>query len=208
MMQLPLSSFLFALLAPLTALALSSPPPTPSSTTNPAASSSAGLTTEPQPGSASTDASNSSSDNQAGASGVDTDFIHVSQGAEVAIVVVVVLVAVIGRKSLIPSPGQDITDIGIVASALLFYLAKKRQWEVRKSIRRSAKRFTGSFKPSAQGTSRKQRGLSKIVESPPPRGMRDVEKGNKTTITSTFEVESPTPRSWRQALSFGRKPSR
>jgi hypothetical protein len=63
----------------------------------------------------------------------DTDFIHVSQGAEVAIIVVVVLVAVIGRKSFIPSPGQDVADIGIVASALLFYLAKKRQWEVRRA---------------------------------------------------------------------------
>lgn len=112
--------------------------------------------------------------------------------------------------SLCSTSFQTSADSSVVGSALLFYLAKKRQWEVRKSLRRSARRLTGSFKTSGQTSSRKQRGLSRITESPPPPLSRkqDIEKGTTTTITSTFEVESPTPRSWRQTLSFWKKPSR
>lgn len=42
---------------------------------------------------------NASVDSSEGASGTDTGFIHVSPGAQAAIIVVVVLVAVFGRKS-------------------------------------------------------------------------------------------------------------
>ena len=39
-----------------------------------------------------------SSDSKEGASGTDTGFVHVSKGTEAAIIVVVVIVAVFGRK--------------------------------------------------------------------------------------------------------------
>jgi len=148
-------------------------------------------------------------DSSEGASGTDTGFIHVSSGSQVAIIVVVVVVAAFGRECQ-RNHIQTAADKLAVGSALLFYLAKKRQWEVRKSLRRSARRLTGSFKTSGQTASRKQRGLSRITETPlPPLSRRqDVEKGNTTTITSTFEVESPTTKSWRQALAFGKKTGR
>ncbi|KAI9800946.1 MAG: hypothetical protein M1833_003083 [Piccolia ochrophora] len=66
-------------------------------------------------------------DSAAGAAGESGSF-QLSQGAIIAIVVVAVIVG-----------------LGGVGSAVLFYIAKKRQWEIRKSIRRSARRLTGNF---------------------------------------------------------------
>ncbi|KAI9818764.1 MAG: hypothetical protein M1827_007584 [Pycnora praestabilis] len=128
-------------------------------------------------------------DNEAGASGSDAGAFNLSTGAEAAIIVAVSVVAIAG-----------------IASAILFYLAKKRSWEIRKSIRRSARRLTGNFKTSkSQQASRKRQGLSRIPEATPiSRKTQDVEKGK--VQMSTFEVEAPTPkeRSWRQALWGGK----
>ncbi|KAI9702745.1 MAG: hypothetical protein M1836_007959 [Candelina mexicana] len=166
----------------------------------------------------------SNSNSNAGASGTNTGFVGVSSGAQTAIIIVVVLVAV-----------------GGIASAILFYLAKKRQWKVRQTIRRSARRLTGTFKPSSssrtpQSSSRKQPGLARIPETPQsstpqlapaPKGrsalkvntalsnpISEAEKGEKSKVQmSTFEI-SPTPakteqakgerKSWRQALWAGK----
>ncbi|PGH09160.1 hypothetical protein GX51_00914 [Blastomyces parvus] len=55
---------------------------------------------------------------------------HISQGSIIAIAVVVGIVVILG-----------------LTSAFLFYMAKKRSWEVRASIRRSAKRLAAPMTP-------------------------------------------------------------
>ncbi|PGH15002.1 hypothetical protein AJ79_02682 [Helicocarpus griseus UAMH5409] len=56
--------------------------------------------------------------------------MYISQGAIIAIAVVVGIVVIIG-----------------ITSVILFYLAKRRQWEVRASIRRSARRIAAPMTP-------------------------------------------------------------
>ncbi|KAI9771050.1 MAG: hypothetical protein M1835_006473 [Candelina submexicana] len=159
----------------------------------------------------------SNSNSNAGASGTNTGFVGVSSGAQTAIIVVVVLVAV-----------------GGILSAILFYLAKKRQWKVRQSIRRSARRLTGTFKPSSsssssrtpQSSSRKQPGLARIPETPQsstprlapaPKGRSalkvntvfgnpssEVEKGEKSKVQMSTFEISPTPAKTEQAEGEGK----
>jgi hypothetical protein len=84
----------------------------------------------------------------AGASGSSQSAITLNTGDQIAIGVVVGLVVIIG-----------------LTSAVLFYLAKKRQWEVRASLRRSARRVTTAFKaktPIKSNFSRKDRGVIRI----------------------------------------------
>jgi len=143
----------------------------------------------------------------AGASGSSQGAFSLSKGALAAIIVVVVVVVV-----------------GGAASATLFYLAKKRQWDVRKSFRRASRRLTGRstadldrVKPSSRSQNRR---TGVRLASPPPSAKalvakrsesdRDVEKGvpaekptTTTTITSTFEVETPKTKGWK--TYFGAK---
>ncbi|KAI9844616.1 MAG: hypothetical protein M1837_005468 [Sclerophora amabilis] len=129
-------------------------------------------------------------DDAGGASGDSTGFVNLSRGATVAIIVVAVVVGV-----------------GGVASAVLFYLAKKRQWEIRRSIRRSARRLTGNFSNAKARTSnRRERGVSRLTQERPHSKSNDakntdMEKGN-TKVQSTFEIEPPTPKPWTAKI-FG-----
>ncbi|ERF74562.1 hypothetical protein EPUS_00692 [Endocarpon pusillum Z07020] len=153
----------------------------------------------------------------AGASGSSQTAISLSTGDQIAIGVVVGLVALIG-----------------MGSAILFYIAKKRQWEVRASLRRSARRVTTAFKartpvkanfsrrdrggavridppsPSHAQTSNKSKrsgGILKEAKRPAPEGRsdntrnmdRDVEKGfgTKTKIEAVPRLTSPSPQSSR-----------
>ena len=159
-----------------------------------------------QPGSVGTDPSTPQSNSNAGASGSNSGFINMTNGARIAIIVVVVVVAVLGSKPTSVFFIVGVTDRCVVSSALFFFIAKKRQWEVRKTLRRSARRFTGSFRPSAQTTSRKGRGLSRVRDSPSPTYRQypnDLEKGvgmTTTTITgpsASFEMRSQSPRPLR-----------
>lgn len=84
-----------------------------------------------------------------------------------------------------------------VVSAILFYIAKKRQWEIRKSIRKSTRRLTSNLGAAAgRAGQRRQTGLHKLADpvdtTPAPRkdyGLnRDLEKGNVTTTTTTVAV--------------------
>ncbi|KAK0248509.1 hypothetical protein LTS09_016330 [Friedmanniomyces endolithicus] len=61
----------------------------------------------------------------AGASGSGSSF-SISKGGLAAIIVVVVIVALLG-----------------IASTILFVVAKRRQWDIRASIRRASRRITG-----------------------------------------------------------------
>lgn len=91
--------------------------------------------------------------NTAGASGKSQTAITLNTGDQIAIGVVVGLVALLG-----------------ISSAILFYLAKKRQWEVRASIRRSARRVTTAFRaktPTKPNFSRRDRGGAVRIDPPP-----------------------------------------
>ncbi|KAL9619740.1 MAG: hypothetical protein Q9160_005671 [Pyrenula sp. 1 TL-2023] len=76
-----------------------------------------------------TDPNSESAQNAAGAEGGSSGGVDLSTGTIVAICVVVGVVVILG-----------------VSSAILFYLAKKRQWAVRASLRRSARRVTSTLR--------------------------------------------------------------
>ncbi|KAI9890978.1 MAG: hypothetical protein M1814_003479 [Vezdaea aestivalis] len=131
----------------------------------------------------------------AGASGAGGG-INISKGGLAAIIVVVVVVALIG-----------------IVSAVLFFVAKKRSWEVRKSIRRTARRFTSrqssiptrsspqkdssKKQPATNGTKQGTSSRAKVV---------DIEKGSPET-KSSFEKEPAGPKSWRQKMGASSKNS-
>ncbi|KAI1608763.1 hypothetical protein EDD37DRAFT_387453 [Exophiala viscosa] len=68
----------------------------------------------------------------AGASGGNAESVNLSQGATIAIAVVVSVVVVL---------------VGTIA--VLFFLAKKRQWKIAEGLRRSARRVTSAIKAVA-----------------------------------------------------------
>lgn len=117
----------------------------------------------------------------AGAAGAQKGAFNLSKGALAAIIVVAVIVV-----------------IGGIGSATLWWLAKKRQWDVRQSLRRASRRFTGRGKTD-KTQSRQNRRTGIRLNSPPPgknskpRQEHDLEKGlapskgpkMTTTITST-----------------------
>jgi hypothetical protein len=108
-----------------------------------------------------------------------------------------------------------------VSSALLFYLAKKRQWAVRDSLRRSVRRVTGRDRPKTPHTGDSTRSKPRsIVRIEPPSNVirsqrnedektpileeeqrrRDVERGFKShkmaaqvtpALQSSFDMDSP-----------------
>jgi len=115
------------------------------------------------------DGSGSFVDNAGGASGTSSGDVNISRGAMIAIILVVVLVAAVG-----------------ITSAVLFYLAKKREWKVRESVRRSARRVVTALTPRRsqfptsvkEGRPDSSRGRRRLDDVPPtPRLPQDLEKG-------------------------------
>ncbi|KAJ0109857.1 hypothetical protein N8I77_011121 [Diaporthe amygdali] len=113
--------------------------------------------------------SDGSPDNDAGASGSSSGNFQISQGALIAIILIVVFVALLG-----------------IASGTLFYLAKKREWKVRETIRRSAKKVVTALTPrrsefpkSVKQRPAKSRGVRVEDEIPPTPRLKpeDLEKG-------------------------------
>ncbi|KAF2641067.1 hypothetical protein P280DRAFT_398191 [Massarina eburnea CBS 473.64] len=143
----------------------------------------------------------------AGAEGASKGAFDLSNGGLAAIIIVCVLVVVLG-----------------VGSAILFWIAKKRQWDVRQSLRRASRRMTGRSTADLPSTRRENRRTGiRLDAAPPPRNARqqqqrpnqerDVEKAleggrgkNTTKITSTFDVDTPTPKTkgWTGGL-MGKK---
>ncbi|KAK0109765.1 hypothetical protein ONS95_002441 [Cadophora gregata] len=133
-----------------------------------------------------------SGDSAAGAAGADHGSIAISRGGIIAIIVVGVSVCILGA-----------------VSAILFYLAKKRSWQVRESIRRSARKVATALTPRRSTFpkdvhSRSNRGLTKIAEVPSPRraNTTDVEKGH--TKLMSFEMAEPQFKESKWAKKFGR----
>ncbi|KAH7336356.1 hypothetical protein BKA65DRAFT_553012 [Rhexocercosporidium sp. MPI-PUGE-AT-0058] len=133
-----------------------------------------------------------SGDSAAGAAGADHGSIAISRGGIIAIIVMAVSVCVLGA-----------------VSAILFYLAKKRSWQVRESIRRSARRVATALTPRRSTFpkdvhSRSNRGLTKIDEVPTPRRAKtaDVEKAHPRLMA--FEMAEPQSKQSKWARKFGR----
>jgi hypothetical protein len=97
----------------------------------------------------------------------------------------------------------------IVVSSVLFYIAKKRSWEVRKMIRNSAKRVVIALTPRRSTFPKDvhqkrftRSGMSRIDEEPSsPKHSRDLEKGNSKL--SSFELQQP-PKGSKWAQKLGR----
>ena len=121
----------------------------------------------------------------AGAAGTQKGAFSLSGGAIAAIIVVAVVV-VLGSSTFIASPLKCTkANNHVVASGVLWWLAKKRQWDVRASIRRASRRFTGrAAVDNKQTRSNRRTGIR--LDSPPPgknaNKMRDIEKGLPLSI--------------------------
>ncbi|RFU35151.1 hypothetical protein B7463_g1230, partial [Scytalidium lignicola] len=142
----------------------------------------------PAPGDAASAGGDSSVDSDAGASGSDSGGISLSRGGLIAMIVVIVFVVLLG-----------------IVSSVLYYLAKKRSWEIRESIRRSARRVATALTPRRSTFPkdvRRSRGLERIEEVPPTpkRRMQDIEKGNPKI--AQFEMSEPKKESkWARKFS-------
>ncbi|GAP88403.1 hypothetical protein SAMD00023353_2900790 [Rosellinia necatrix] len=109
-------------------------------------------------------------DDAAGAAGSSPGAAQLSHGALIAIIVVVAGVVVLG-----------------ISTAVLFYLAKKREWKVRESIRRSARKVVTALTPRRsefprsvkESSGKSTRGRVRLDDVPPTPRLRpeDVEKG-------------------------------
>ncbi|KAI1763339.1 hypothetical protein GGR53DRAFT_497705 [Hypoxylon sp. FL1150] len=109
--------------------------------------------------------SDSSIDDSAGASGSSPGVVQISHGAMITIIVVVAVVCVLG-----------------ISTAVLFYLAKKREWKVRENIRRSARKVVSALTPRRSEfpkSVKESRGRVRLDDVPPTPRLRqeDIEKG-------------------------------
>lgn len=89
------------------------------------------------------------------------------------------------------SPREDIafpTNQNLVVSSVLFYHAKKRSWEVRAIIRRSARKVVTALTPrrtefpsSVKEGRRSSKNMSRIDDVPPSPKVKgfDIEKGHE-----------------------------
>ncbi|PSR97433.1 hypothetical protein BD289DRAFT_480111 [Coniella lustricola] len=123
------------------------------------------------PGTANSDGSIS---NNAGAGSGNDNTFSLSKGGIIALIVVFVFFAIMG-----------------IGTATLFYLAKKKEWKIKETIRRSAKRVVIALTPRRtefpssvkHGSVKSRRGHVRMDDVPPtPRlKIEDVERGPKLT---------------------------
>ncbi|KAG9254676.1 uncharacterized protein F5Z01DRAFT_686576 [Emericellopsis atlantica] len=113
---------------------------------------------------------------EAGASG-DSGSYGISTGGLIAIVVVVVVVAIVGATM-----------------GALFFIAKKREWTMRETLRRSARKVKTALTPrraefpshlkDTHASSSRRRQHTRLDDVPPTPRLRpeDLEKGRTKTI--------------------------
>lgn len=140
-----------------------------------------------------------------GAEGSSSSSANLSRGAIIAIAVVVALV-VIGGGKLNPPQHLCVTLTKyLVTLAVLFYLAKKRQWQIRKTIRRTATKAVRAMTPRTPAkmnfgplSPRADKRSHTVTKSPNKEQRdRDVEKGSASTETPVkvpSQETSTTPR--------------
>ena len=126
-------------------------------------------------------------DSAGGAAGTDSGSFSLSKGGLIAIIVVVVAVAVFG-----------------IASIVLFVLAKRRQWNVRASIKRASRRLTGRDPgptPSEVAAKRKRSGVVAGSRSEKrDTGVRSAPPGHKRGLVVEVRDEERGP------LDYGTPP--
>ncbi|KAK5662053.1 hypothetical protein OQA88_10167 [Cercophora sp. LCS_1] len=105
----------------------------------------------------------------AGASGATSGSMELSRGGLIAVIVVVVFVALVG-----------------IASTVLFFIAKKREWTMRETLRRSTRKVVAALTPrrtefpkSVKETMGKGGRMNKLDDVPPTPKLKpsDLEKG-------------------------------
>ena len=85
----------------------------------------------------------------------------------------------------------------LVASTILYFVAKKRQWEVRKTIKRASRRVASKVDMRRSMDARRSRAQSRSrgavrMQSPAASSKgRDLEKGREQRVTHRLEVEEP-----------------
>ncbi|KAL0941790.1 uncharacterized protein CTRU02_204554 [Colletotrichum truncatum] len=111
-------------------------------------------------------------DNDAGASGDSPGAVGLSPNAMIAIIVVVSIVGALG-----------------IGMAVLFYIAKKREWKIRETMRKSARKVVTALTPrrtefprsvkESNSPPRSHRGRTRLDDVPPTPRLRpeDLEKG-------------------------------
>ncbi|APA08534.1 hypothetical protein sscle_04g033040 [Sclerotinia sclerotiorum 1980 UF-70] len=145
---------------------------------------------DPSAGDAASSAGSNGVDSDAGASGTSSGGVQLSTGALIAIIVAIIGVCIFG-----------------IITATLFYLAKKRSWEVRKKLRASARKVAVALTPRRATFGKdahkrpSNRGLERIDEVPPtPKlsktfvSVNDVEKGEGKTME--FELSEAPKSKW------------
>ncbi|KAK1755705.1 hypothetical protein QBC47DRAFT_413443 [Echria macrotheca] len=105
----------------------------------------------------------------AGASGASAGALELSRGGLIAIIVVVCVIGIIG-----------------IASTVLFFIAKKREWTMRETIRRSARKVVTALTPrrtefpkSVKDSMGRGGRMNKLDDVPPTPRFKpsDLEKG-------------------------------
>ncbi len=157
-----------------------SPSPSPAPATTLATTTSIIQATRNEPGSPTYASAAPTIDTQGGASGTDSSSFSLSQGGLIAIIVIVVLVAVFG-----------------IASIVLFVLAKKRQWNVRASIKRASRRLTGRDPGPTRKEAEARRKRSGVVAG----GRGGERMGGKREVTVEVKDEELGP------LDYGKAPT-
>lgn len=135
-------------------------------------------------------------DDAAGAAGEDTGGMYLPQGALIAIIVVAAVFVIIGGESPSPPPPlRAIADMVLqVSTAVLFYVAKKREWKMREKFRQSARKVVNALTPRRsefpkevkEGPIRGGKRGIRLDDVPPTPRLRpeDVEKGLAVNISS------------------------
>lgn len=146
----------------------------------------------PLTGDGSQDRGGGAVDSDAGAAGPSSGGMVLSQGAMIAIIIVVVVVALLGSESppqphqpRPPSPPAKLTTTPpTVASSVLFFVAKKREWTMKETLRRSARKVVTALTPRRSEFPRSVKesgGRSRLDDVPPTPRIRpeylDLEKG-------------------------------
>ncbi|ESZ96745.1 hypothetical protein SBOR_2889 [Sclerotinia borealis F-4128] len=149
---------------------------------------------DPSAGDAASSGGSDAVNSDAGASGTSSGSVQLSNGVMIAIIIAVIGVCLFG-----------------IISATLFYLAKKRSWEVRKKLRASARKVAVALTPRRTTFGKdvhkrpSTRGLERIDEVPPaPKisktfmSVNDVEKGEGKMME--FELSEAPKSKWARKM--------
>lgn len=142
---------------------------------------------------------------EAGASGDSSkNSMSISTGGLIAIIVVVVVVTIIGSKCREPflcDRFRIFADSSTpVSTATLFFIAKKREWKVRETLRRSARKVAAALTPRRTEFPDSVKG-----RSGPSRQGRPSRFASKENMlrSSSEDVEKGLPR--KEALKKSRR---